>query len=158
MCATLGTWRVLAASAAAVSHTGNTSETTLATITIPAGAMGPNGLVRVEATYSFTSNANNKTAIFRFGGTGGTQYLATIGTTQGHARFSRTISNRNSASSQVGASHNNAGGWGVGGGGAVLTSAINTSAAVDLLIRGQLANAADTITLESYAVELLYGA
>jgi hypothetical protein len=31
-------------------------------------------------------------------------------------------------------------------------------AAQDLVITGQLANAGDTITLESYAVELLFGA
>jgi hypothetical protein len=47
MCATLGTWRVLAASAAPASHTGDTLETALATIPVPAGAMGPNGQLRV---------------------------------------------------------------------------------------------------------------
>src|SRR5690606_26625291 len=40
MCATLGTWRVLAASAVAATHTGTTAETALATVAIPAGAMG----------------------------------------------------------------------------------------------------------------------
>ena len=44
MCATLVAWRVLAASAVAASHTGNTTGTALATIALPAGAMGPNGV------------------------------------------------------------------------------------------------------------------
>lgn len=158
MCATLGAWRVLAASAVAVPHTGSTAETTLAAIAIPAGAMGANGIVRIEAMFTAASNANSKTAILRFGGTGGVAVMSTAWTTQVQARFARTIANRNAANSQVVGSHNNSGGWGTGGGGAITTGAIDTASTVDLLIRGQLANAADTITLESYVVELFHGA
>jgi hypothetical protein len=150
-------FRVLANSYAAVSHTGDTNETTLATVSIPAGAMGANGVLRITAFYSVTNNANNKTPIVKFGGTGGTAYFSRIEASIAAIRFTTYIGNRNSASSQVG-------GVAPTGGGdstttsALTTSAVNTANAVDLLFRGTLANSADTITLEGYTVEILTAA
>jgi hypothetical protein len=148
---------ILAQSGAASSHTGNTSETTLATITIPAGAIGLNGCVRVTTLWSHTSSVNNKTLRVRFGGAGGTQYLNAVHTTSASARTQAQIYNRNSASSQIGYVAGVANPWGTNAGGNT-TSAVNTTAAVDLVISGQLANSGETITLEAYTVELLYGA
>jgi hypothetical protein len=154
MCATLGTWRVLAASAVAASHTGDTLEAALATIAIPAGAMGPNGQLRVTTQWTYTNSANAKTLRVRFGGTSGTPYLAQSSTTTASAVFQNRIANRGAANSQIGNSNTSFGATT----GAVVTSAVDTSAAVNLVITGVLANAGDTVTLESYLVELSYGA
>lgn len=41
---------------------------------------------------------------------------------------------------------------------AVVTATVDTASAQDLVITGTLASSGDTLTLESYLVELLYGA
>lgn len=155
--ANLGVWHVLAQSAVAVPVTGTTAETVMATIPIPAGAMGPNGAIRVTTVYSVgANNANNKFADVRFGGTGGTLYWAANLANSLSQRNQLVIQNRNSQSSQVGGVAFGALGTPQATG--VTTSAVDTSAAVDLVISGANANAGDTITLESYIVEVLYGA
>lgn len=145
---------VLAQSAVAVSHTGNTSETTLASVTIPSGAIGPNGRVRVNTTWTRnTGGAGNTTARVYFGATAYTD--VPVSTTNQTFRFQTEIANRNSASSQVGASANYLGFGQTTA--AKVTSSIDTTAAVTLSIKGLLANPGDTITLESYSVEVLRG-
>jgi hypothetical protein len=154
MCATLGTWRVLAASAAPVSHTGDALETALATIAIPAGAMGPNGQLRVTTQWSYTNSANNKTLRVRFGGTSGTSYLAQTSTATASAVFQNRMANRGAANSQVGNSNTAFGASAA----AIVTSAVDTDAAVNLVLAAQLANAGENVTLESYLIELFHGA
>lgn len=151
-----GSGGLLAQSGAAASHTGNTSETTLATITVPANAMGPNGALRVTTLWSVTNNANDKTPIIRFGGTGGTQYLGSPLSMSGTAIFQAMtiIRNRNATNSQIGYDQATVMTFGSSTN-ANQTSSVDTTAAADIVIRGQLANAADTITLEAYTVELL---
>ena len=51
---------VLDASGAQASHTGNTTETTLATIAVPGGAMGANGAIRISTLWSFSGSAGAK--------------------------------------------------------------------------------------------------
>lgn len=152
----LKTWYVIGASAVAVPLTGTTSETVLATIAIPAGAMGPNGQIRVTTLWSPTNNANNKTMAVRLGGLSGTLFQqavqANVTHQQNHCRFG----NRNSASSQVGASLLGFG-WNANTS-AVVTATVNTANAQDLVITGTLASSGDTLTLESYLVELFYQA
>jgi hypothetical protein len=151
MCGTLGAWYVLAQSSVAQAHTGDLVETTKATVTIPANAMGANGRVRVTSVWSATNNANNKTLRVKFGGT---NYLAqNITTTQSFIHQAQ-IGNRNSASSQVGTGNTAFGSAGQ----AISTSAVNTGSSVDITFTIQLANAGDTATLESYIVELYYAA
>jgi hypothetical protein len=146
---------LLAASAVAVPLTGTTNETALATVSIPAGSMGLNGAVQVSTAWSITSSANNKTMRVRFGGVSGTQYLASALTTNTTLGDIRTIRNRGAANSQVGMlSATNPGGYG-NTSNAITTGAIDTAAAVDVVISGQLASAAETITLEAYEVWLL---
>lgn len=151
MCATLGVWRVLAQSSVAAAHTGNTSETTLASIVIPAGAMGPNGRIRITSLWSATNSANAKTMRHKFGGV---NYSAQNMTTQQGWRHETEIGNRNAANSQAGNGNNSFGAAGQ----TTNTSAIDTASAVTVLLAGQLASAGETITLESYRVEVLYGA
>jgi hypothetical protein len=152
---------VVAQSAATgMSVTGTGSETALATIAIPAGAMGANGRLRITAHWTYTNSVNNKTLRIRFGasgaGTGGTLYVSSTATTTAGYRYQLEIANRNAANSQV-AFTGATGGWSTSGTGSV-TSTIDTTAASEVVISGVLANTGETITLESYQVEIIYGA
>jgi hypothetical protein len=157
MCATLGAWRVLAASAVAAHHTGDTLETALATIAIPAGAMGPNGALRITAVFSHTNSANNKTLRVRLGGMSGAAFMNYSNSANASQMTQRIIQNRNSQALQVSGSAGIANAVAPNTG-SPATGAIDTSVAQDLVISGQLANAGETVTLESYLVELAYGA
>ncbi|MER8374430.1 hypothetical protein [Mesorhizobium sp. M1406] len=108
-------------------------------------------MTRVMLLWSATNNANAKTVRFKFGGS--TFYAVPI-TTGVMCQCLLEIRNRNSVSSQVGAqSAFN----GIGNGGAAVTTAVvNTANAVTMLITGELANSADTITIEAYSIEVLH--
>lgn len=160
-CANLRTWHVLAGSAAGTTPlTGTTDETAVVSIAIPAGAMGPNGILRITLTLSYTSSANNKTFRLRFGAANdlsGTAFLQRTETTLRRFSDVRSIMNRGSASSQIGST-------GVGNGAfgsfnvANVTSAVNTAQTSYLIISGQLANSGEQFVVESYLVEVMYGA
>jgi uncharacterized protein YbjQ (UPF0145 family) len=153
----LGTWRVAGSGGAAVSHTGNTNETALATVTIPANAMGANGVVRVTSHFTNNNSANNKTARIRFNTITGSIYKQNINTTVTGFITQIEIHNRNATNSQVGAPSSLTTTFGTTSG-TTVTSAIDTTADSTVVISGQLANSGDTITLESYLVEVLYRA
>lgn len=155
--AKVNTWTVIT-SGMAVPLTGSTSETTLATLTIPAGALGPNGMVRLTMNFSCTNNANSKTCRARLGGMAGTQYLNSPLTSQSRLHVPIMIYNRNSESSQIGGTNaGNQGGYGQSTSGQV-TSTVDTTIVQTIVITGQLANASDTLTLESYSLEYHYQA
>ena len=143
---------VLGASAVAASGAADTNENTLATVTIPAGAMGLNGILRVTSLWSYTNSVNNKTLRIRLGGIGGTSYLAVTATTSSLFADVREIANRGAANSQVTKSSGVQFGTSSG---AVVTGAIDTTAATTLVLTGQKASAGETLTLESYLVELI---
>lgn len=145
---------VLAASRVAVPHTGDTIETVKATVTIPAGVMGLNGVLRVTTLWSYPNNANTKTLRVRFGGLAGTVIATQAATTTASYQETFTLGNRNAANSQVGNAANLSGKVG-GTSSALITAAVDTAAAVDLVFTAQCGNATDTITLEGYIVELL---
>lgn len=145
-------WTV-AQSGAPVSLTGSTTKTTLATIAIPAGTIGPNGSVEIDVIFTGTSSANNKSLSIDFGGT--TLWGAVV-TTSPAIRATASIFNTNSASAQTALS--TLSGTGAGGLGTVLTSTINTGSAVNITLTGTLANASETITLLHYLVRVTYGA
>lgn len=149
-------WTILAASAVASSITGTLTETILATVTIPAGAMGPNGAIRINSVWSTPGGSgNSKSLRARLGGIGGAQVMAVAVTTSlSVSEAGRLVQNRNSASSQVTRNSGNPGNGGSSS--AVTTATANTAAAVDLVFTGQLANTGETITLESYMVESFY--
>lgn len=151
-----GLWYPLAASAVGVSGAADTNENTLATVTIPAGAMGANGRLRITTLWSITSSGNNKTLRIRLGGIAGTAFFSIALTTSASSADQREICNRSAQNSQIGKSTGSTP-WG-GTANAVTSGAIDTSAAVDLVITGQKAAAGETLTLESYLVELLYAA
>jgi hypothetical protein len=138
-----------------MSHTGNTDETALATVSIPAGAMGLNGGLLIYSTWTTTNSGNNKTPRVRLGGIAGTAFVGPTITTTATFSDIRRIRNRNSASAQV-ASTGAATGLSTGTTTvAVTTGTVNTAVAQDLVFSAQLANGTETITLENYEVWLL---
>lgn len=143
------------ASGVAVPLTGSVAETTLASITVPAGSMGINGWIDIETIWSVNNDASAKSMIIKFGGTGGTAFLNANIASTAQCRNYTSIQNRGSASSQVGGSSAVGNGWGATAGGNT-TAAINSAADVSLLIRGTLADSADTITLECYKVKVWF--
>jgi len=147
---------VIAKSSVGVSAGANTTENTAATITLPANMLGANGAIKVVGQLSFTNNANNKTPRVRFSGGSGTIYFTQTYTTQLVAWFEVTIQNANSASSQVGwyRQSNGAGSTSIS---TKTTSSVDTTAATTLLITLQKADSGDTLTLESYTVEVMPG-
>jgi hypothetical protein len=135
-------------SAVAASITGTLTATTLATVTIPAGQIGPNGQVAVEVLWSYTNSANNKTLTVRFGGQSIQTYVVT---TTANSRSSHRVSNRNNAASQTAFNAFTTGGFGTSAT-ALLALTVNTAQAVDIVFEAQLSNTGETITLESYQV------
>jgi hypothetical protein len=147
-------WRVLGQSSVAVSHTGDTNETTLATVTVPANRMGANGRLRITAHWTYTNSANNKIPRIRFGGS---QVAGTTETTTVQRMTQLQIGNRNALNSQIVSATANTTFTGFGTTStAATTLTIDTTADRSVTMTGQLANTGETITLESYVVELFY--
>jgi hypothetical protein len=141
--------RIAAQSAVSTALTGSTSETTLATISIAAGAVPANGLMRISALFSNTESANNKTVRFRLGGTQLLDATNTSSTSQAAWYMSEIYFP--STSSQVAMS---TGAPGVSSA-AVATGTINMANAESLTITGQLSSSSDTLTLLGYSVEII---
>jgi hypothetical protein len=140
--------RILALSAVAVVAPADTSENILATITVPAGALGVNGSLIISHFVTCTNNANVKTIRHRFNGIGGSVYLApSIASSAGQTGRSR-LSNRGLTNSQVGAAFDGFLSTGPS------TSAADTTASTTAVITAQKATAGDTITLESWMAQL----
>jgi hypothetical protein len=151
---------VLYQSAVAVTHTGDTNETALRTITLPGYAMGTNGSVRITHIWSLTSDASDKTVRVRFGGPAGTDYYGLSVAAMSAYTMQTTIANRNATNSQMGrpaplTTGITGTGWGGTSAAAIVTSAVDTTAAVDIVISIQLADAADTVTLQYVLVEVI---
>jgi hypothetical protein len=147
---------VLGQSAVAVPLTGTTVETALATIIVPANAMGPNGRLRIQTTWTMTNGVDDKFLKVRFSTITGTQYMVVTATTSSTFQSLTIIANRGATNSQVSGGQNGVTVFGAGTG-ALVTSAVDTTAATTVVITGQLENAVDTMALESYLVELLPG-
>lgn len=141
---------VLNESATQVSHTGDTTEFTFATITLPAGALGANGHVLVEAIFTHSANTDTKTPRIRFGGTqvAGQAVASNTGT----SFFGNKVANRNAQNSQVFFPTTIVDNYVNGTSAALGTSAIDTSQAVSITITGQLGTGTDTISCEWYRV------
>jgi hypothetical protein len=136
-------------------YTQVVTEAVLATTTLPGGVMGLNGAIESRPVWTVNNSVNNKTPRIRFGGAAGTIYSGPTLTSVNIYSDSRRIRNRNSAALQVGNSTAaNANPWSTATA-AVTVSAVDTTAAVDLVYSGQLAVATDFIILESRETWLL---
>jgi hypothetical protein len=143
-----------------VSHsTSSTSEVVLATVAIPANAIGPNGCLRITSLWNTPVTANTRTPRVRFGasgaGTGGTIYGSMAVVSTANEMRSTIIGNKNSAALQVGGTIGGSGGWGATTSSSA-SSSVDTTAASEVVFTGQLANGADTVTLVGYIVEVCY--
>jgi hypothetical protein len=135
-----------------VSVTGNTVETNLAALKIPAGSMGPNGMVKLECLWTYTNSANNKTMTVRLtsaagatsGGAVGSAFVATASLA---AQTLIIIRNNNSASSQTLWTPQPTAPYASAGAG-LGTIAANTAADTYLNINGTLALGTETITMQ----------
>lgn len=142
---------VLAQSAVPASVTGTSTPTTLASITVPAGALGPNGCLRITTQWSYTNNANAKSCGITFGGV---SFMSSGTASTAGLQYQTNIRNRGASNSQVG--------YGAGAGAAFtatgvvpVTSAIDTTQAQVLNLLGTLGTSTDTLTLEGCTVEIL---
>lgn len=143
-----GIWSILAASFVSVNTPADTSEDTLATIAVPANALGANGLLRVTALWSYTNSANNKTMRVRFGGT---SMFSNVVTTTASQQMQAIIANVNATNVQK-----------CFGGGTSFTAstnsisagAIDTTSSANITITGTKASSGETLTLEGYVVEI----
>jgi hypothetical protein len=133
----------------------STNEVVVATVTIPANLLGVNGGLRFESWWTSTNSANVKTVRARLGGGSGTQISSNAWTTSATGFFSTRVFNRNSASSQV---------MGIAGNrssdtlltmNAQTTTAIDTTAALDLVLTGQKATGSETLTLNAADIWVL---
>lgn len=143
-------WQLLAADAVAASVTGTTAETTLATVTLPAGIMGTKGILMIDLVWSFTNSANAKIMRVRLGTA---QMMSRSVTDSVMERDIITIQNRGAANSQVGGHANHAGMVGTVAA-AAFTGTVNTAVAQTITFDATLALTTETITLERYFVEV----
>lgn len=141
---------ILGKSGAAVSAPADTTEDILATITVPANAVGANGAIRFTFNCTFTNNGNVKTLRMRYSGIGGTLIVSQAVTNKGSITVSGMMMNANATGAQS---------WnyvGVDNGGGILAaspssaSAIDTTAATTIVITGQKATAGDAFTIVNY--------
>lgn len=157
---TPGTWigrNVLPFQSGAASSalTGSTSETVLATLSLPGGTLGPNGAITIDALWSHNANANAKTLRARLGGLSGVAFgISQASATSLSARLTGYLQNRNSVSSQVGSS----GAAFTLSTAAVNTGALNTANNWDIVITGQLGVGTDSMTLEGFTIRIEPGA
>lgn len=143
---------ILASAAPDAVCPANTSENTLATITVPAGSMGPNGVLKIRTSWSVTNSANTKNLRVRFGGS---PYTLIAATTIATASVETQVINRGVENSQIaGFVSNGTSPYGTSTA-SQPTSTVDTTAAANITITAQLANSAESIILRSYTVELL---
>jgi len=135
---------------AAVSLTGTTSETTLASFTVNGGLMGAKGKLKIWPLLSMTNNANGKTLKLKMDGN---VIYGNTRTNETHIQFVSIVRNANSESSQKI-------GTGVTAGlgtstAAIVTLSVDTSVDFVISMTGQLSSAGDTLTLEGFFMEIV---
>lgn len=141
---------ILGKSSAAVTAPLDTNTNTLATITVPAAAMGANGLLRIKALFNAATATTNRTCTIQFGGTA---MCTKILSNEVDMLLEVEISNANSVSAQYGIPT-----FTTINGIQLLTpttAAINTAAAADVTIKVTKATGADPLILKTYSVELV---
>jgi hypothetical protein len=148
-----GTVTPLASGSTQITHTGDTSETVLKAVTIPGGTLGPNGRLRITAIWGMTGAGGTRAVNVKFGG-GANYFLSHVYTTGGlSARNQTDIANRDDEAVQIGSASGQVN-WSQSGT-AVVTRTVDTTQDQDIDFAVQLADAGDTVSLESYLVELI---
>jgi hypothetical protein len=143
---------VLSRSAVAFPHTGTTAATKVVSLWLPRGTLGPNGAWRLTLWTSETNNANGKTLIVRLNST--PIYQANLTSLAGR-RLQFEGWNRGATGSQLNFATGVATPLGGFGQPWVSTSFDSATTDIEIQIVVQLANAADTFTVEASLLELL---
>lgn len=143
---------ILAQSGSGVNAPGDTNENILATVTVPANALGAAGAIRLRYQMTTTNNANAKTLRVRYSGIGGTVYQQFDLVSSASFMGELIIQNR-TAGTQVGATASSV--PNTKNGSAATTSSVDTTASTTIVITVSKATAGDTVTLESYLAELI---
>jgi hypothetical protein len=147
---TPGSSSLIGLSGTATSHTGDTTETTLGTCTVPANSMGANGRIEVTSNWSYTNSANSKQIRVKFGGT--SMWNSGV-TTTSYLPLVTTIQNANATGAQTGTPANQTSSFSATAG-TVSSAAIDTTAAQTITMTGTLTNTGETITLQSFICKL----
>ena len=134
-----------------------TGEIVAATVTVPAGAIGPNGSLLTDFLVANNTAAGNKIFRVRFSGGAGTILMSATASTGGAGIGQASVYNGGTAAVQKG------GGVVVVGSNAVLGTgpvypAVDTTAATTLVYTLEKATATNHAILESAVVRLVYGA
>lgn len=143
----------LASSAVAVSGAGDTNENTLSSTTIPANMLALNGLIKVTFNVQNNNSGGTKTWRVRYTTASGNVYFLAQNTTVVAGTFVCEIQYRNSSTSNIGGSGSTNVSFGAHG--APLTASTDNTIDNTVVITGQKSSGADTITLDTYRVEVI---
>lgn len=135
-------------------YTQSTTEITLHTSLIPAGAIGNNGMLQTTFSWSNNNNADTKTLSVKLGGT--TTWSRGRTTTISEANMME-LANRGRLDRQVEITNlQNGSVWAGAVGSAKSTYSINTAVDVDHIVTGSVSAGASFILLESFTAEISY--
>lgn len=147
---------IIAQSGAVVSHTGDTNLTVLASVPIPANALGTNGMVRVSTLWRTTNGSGTAISLlvdFSAAATGGTDVMSHSNTATETFNDVRMIRNAGATGSQVWFPAGAASPYGTSAS-APGTGGIDTTAVSYVNIQCQLTTGTDTVALDGYTVEV----
>jgi len=130
--------------------TGTAVETTLATITIPAGLMSSNGIIEVSSLWSCTNAATSRNIRGRFGA-GAVSFLSSTITTSNTIQSRFYLRNQNSLSSQSVQPVGFVASYGTSTS-SYSTFGQDTSIDFNITLSGTLTDTSQFITLEAYTV------
>lgn len=130
-----------------------TGEITAATVTVPAGAMGPNGKLFFDGAFTFNTAAGNKTPRIKFGAT--TVAGTTLATTL-YYLYQGVIENLGAATAQRG-TYTNFSASAISTTSPVTYPAENTGNAVAVLFTLEKATATNHVIWDGATVTLVYG-
>lgn len=143
---------VVAAVGSGIAYAQTTgSDITLANVTLPGGALGPYGQLRVTALYSQNSSAGAKTGTLRIGGALAHTRARTTALAES---FYGAIRNRGVANRQVTSLNNYATEPNSSGPSPLFTLTVDTAVDQSLVLSGQVAAAGDYIVLDAFEFEV----
>lgn len=151
----LGVTKIIAKSGTAVSGAADTNENILATITLPANAMGANGILRLYMYFTVNNDASTKTFRVRIGGIGGTIIMSRDLASQTGARITLNTANVNATNVQYSEAFGSVDSGSLISGTVGTASAVDTTASTTLVITAQKADGTDTMTLRFFTCEVL---
>lgn len=146
----LGGTCMIAQNNTASTVTGTAVETTLATITLPAGLVSANGIIEISTLWSCTNSATSRNIRGRFG-SGAISFMSSTVTTSNTIAAKFFIRNQNSTSSQTCQPIGFVASYGTSTS-SYSTFTQDTSIDFTITLSGTLTDTSQFITLEGYTV------